>query len=176
MREDLRRRAEQLKETRAAAALELAGLDTKVPQYSSVLLSTDLPQHRAELERLRGDQAARLARLQADYLDQADTLRAELELLECEQGRTCTTVLPSPSSAKLSEIERDLQCCSCQQASGQYGDGCLIGWSVQVCRPPVKIYQCEEWDLLCEVCTARLNTTHLCRNKGMEKIAAKYYQ
>jgi len=145
VREDLRRRAEQLKETRAAAALELAGLDTK---------------HRAELERLRGDQAARLARLQADYLDQADTLRAELELLECEQGRTCTTVLPSPSSAKLSEIERDLQCCSCQQ----------------VCRPPVKIYQCEEWDLLCEVCTARLNTTHLCRNKGMEKIAAKYYQ
>merc|ERR1719342_126109 len=70
---------------------------------------------------------------------------------------------------KLSELELELQCCSCQE----------------VCRPPASIYQCPEGDLLCGACLPpKVLTCPDCgidlegntsRNKVLEKLAVKYF-
>jgi len=78
----------------------------------------------------------------------------------------------APVKPELTELEQELQCCSCGN----------------VCCPPNKIYQCPEGDLICAGCCvsagASLKTCPACdvelagmvsRNKVLENIAKKYF-
>ena len=71
--------------------------------------------------------------------DQAEHLRKEIELLENEMNQLPNELVaalqevkekerPCQKNAKLSELELELQCCSCQE----------------VCRPPACIYQVKK--------------------------------
>merc|ERR1712192_41216 len=111
----------------------------------------------------------------------AEHLRKEIELLENEMGQMPVElasaleeqarleVSAKATSSQLSELELELQCCSCQK----------------VCRPPASIYQCPEGDLLCGACLPpKVITCPDCginlegntsRNKVLEKLAVKYF-
>ena len=71
--------------------------------------------------------------------DKAEHLRKEIELLENEMNQLPNELVaalqeveekerPCQKNAKLSELELELQCCSCQE----------------VCRPPACIYQVKK--------------------------------
>ena len=162
---DLLRRKEQLEETRSSQAEEIEALDKR---------------HREELRLLRNKHAQKFAELECNYLDHVENLRKEIELLENEKANMggpvdlISNYLQSNpvKSPQVTELESELECCSC---------GCI-------CKPPCKIYQCAEGDLLCERCKDKLTPDTVCkgcnclllgqvsRNKGLEKIAAKYFQ
>lgn len=171
---DLKARRKQLGETRLGQKDEYDGLKRK---------------HEEELALMRLRQQEEKRRVEAHFLDKADHLRKEVELLENELESmnspsqlanlaldpsllsfTCTT--PSTMSNSLagpasSDLEAELQCCSC----------------LRVCHPPTKIYQCSEGDLLCSSCLPpALATCPACgmhlqgktsRNKALEKLALK---
>jgi len=164
--EDLKRRKEQLLDTKETNAIELDSLKKK---------------HKEELKKLRSDHSMRSTSFENDFLDEMERLKKEIELLENEKenlvgpNQLISDSLSSRSdssagSRQLSELESDLECCSCSY----------------ICRPPCQIYQCPEGDLLCEYCTQE-KTRKFCpkcgislagpltRNKGLEKIAAKYF-
>jgi len=164
--EDLKRRKEQLLDTKETNAIELDSLKKK---------------HKEELKKLRTDHSVRYTSFENDFLDEMERLKKDIELLENEKenmvgpNQLISECLSSRSdssagSRQLSELESDLECCSCSY----------------ICRPPCKIYQCPEGDLLCEYCSQE-KTRRFCpkcgislagalsRNKGLEKIAAKYY-
>ena len=140
---DLKARRKQLGETRVGQKDEYDGLKRK---------------HEEEIALMRLRQQEERRRVEAHFLDKADHLRKEVELLENELESmnspsqlanlaldpsllsfTCTT--PSTMNNSLagpasSDLEAELQCCSC----------------LRVCHPPTKIYQCSEGDLLCFSC------------------------
>ena len=106
--------------------------------------------------------------------DELKTILAPSELLStltpAQKSSSVTKV--APVRPELTELEQELQCCSCKM----------------VCCPPTKIYQCPEGDLLCGECCrgsgTRLETCPACqvdlrgmlsRNKVLEKIAKKYF-
>ena len=163
--EDLLRRKEQLTDTRNIQANEIESLDKR---------------HKEDLRKMRNRHAKQFANLESDYLDEAENLRKEIELLENEnENMTAPSDLISNyfhsepvKKTQLTELEAELECCSCGH----------------ICKPPCKIYQCPEGDLLCQNCKDRTDSLTTCprcqsglvgqvsRNKGLEKIAAKYYQ
>ena len=68
-------------------------------------------------------------------------------------------------------LEKELTCVSCSR----------------ICWPPIRIYQCDEGDLLCENCSNNVDisrcpechvhlSNQLSRNKALEKLARKHYQ
>jgi len=159
---DLLRRKEQLEETRTSQAEEIEALDKR---------------HKEELRKLRSRNAQKFAELECDYLDQVENLKKELELLENERAALCgpAELLSTGGTAVHSAVpglEAELECCRCEH----------------ICKPPGKIYQCPEGDLLCETCKERLGPDTVCtrchcillgqvsRNKGLEKIALKYFK
>jgi len=162
--DDLKRRKEQLRETRNNQANEIESLDKM---------------HKEELRKMRNSHAQQFSNLECDYLDHAENLKKEIELLENEKDNMAapadlisTYLVPGQvKQTQVSELEAELECCSCGH----------------ICKPPCKIYQCPEGDLLCQKCkemTESLTTCPRChsglvgqvsRNKGLEKIAAKYY-
>merc|ERR1711874_870040 len=89
-----------------------------------------------------------------------ERLGTEIRILneKLESINIPVTFLPlSPASSNasnnqrvsaLSELELELQCCSCGQ----------------ICSPPTKIYQCSDGDLLCDNCRAdpTLETCPVC--------------
>jgi len=167
--EDLRRRKEQLKETRESHMKEMQSLSHK---------------HKIDLKSLEEKYSKKFSNLENHYLDGIEQLKKDIELLENEKENMknpnqliTNSMTPSSRSCmnsamgnqNLSDLESELQCCSCQH----------------ICRPPCKIYQCPEGDILCENCKppkvlycprcrSSLEGT-MSRNKGLEKIAAKYY-
>lgn len=139
-----------------------------------------------ELEEMRRRQKEELEEAKEELEDQAEHLRKEVELLENEAGGLETSLeggmetaqpgltgstgqLDGPSEGYLSELELELQCCSCRT----------------VCRPPSHIYQCPEGDLLCTSCLPPsllscpdcgiLLQGSTSRNRVLEKLAAKYF-
>jgi len=172
---DLKARRKQLGETRVGQKDEFDGLQRK---------------HQEEVALMRLRQQEERRRVEAHFLDKADHLRKEVELLENEMESmnspsqlanlaldpsllsfTCSTPTLSTSSLmagpQTSELEAELQCCGC----------------LKVCQPPTKIYQCSEGDLLCSSCLPpTLATCPACgmhlqgrtsRNKALEKLALK---
>ena len=172
---DLKARRKQLGETRVGQKDEFDGLQRK---------------HQEEVALMRLRQQEERRRVEAHFLDKADHLRKEVELLENEMESmnspsqlanlaldpsllsfTCSTPTLSTSSLMAgpptSELEAELQCCGC----------------MKVCQPPTKIYQCSEGDLLCSSCLPpTLATCPACgmhlqgrtsRNKALEKLALK---
>ena len=93
--------------------------------------------HTNQLEDMWRRHEMELLEVEEEAEDRAEHLRKEIELLENEMGqlpadlvleaRAKLEVSPSAPSAtsQLSELELELQCCSCQN----------------VCRPPASIYQ-----------------------------------
>jgi len=157
--EDLKRRKEQLKETKANHAKEMKALAEK---------------QKCQIQNLHQNHSKKLSKLENRFLDDMENLKKEIELLENEKENMktpnliindCLTVssrAPSGMGKKqsLSEIESELECCKC-------------GF---ICRPPSKIYQCPEGDIYCESCKLlAVSVTHWSRNKVLEKIASKYY-
>jgi len=160
LNEDLLRRKQQLKETRNVQAKELNALDK---------------QHKEELRKLRNTQTQNISNLESNYLDQVEYMKKEIEFLENEKIN-----MESPQDiisnylqpSRPSELESELECCNCNL----------------ICKPPCKIYQCPEGDIFCQNCkneTDKLEecpkcgiglTGQLSRNKGLEKIAAKYFK
>ena len=174
---DLKARRKQLGETRLGQKDEFDGLQRK---------------HQEEIALMRLRQQEERRRVEAHFLDKADHLRKEVELLENEMESmnspsqlanlaldpsllsfTCSTPTTMSTSSSLmagpptSELEAELQCCGC----------------LKVCQPPTKIYQCSEGDLLCSSCLPpTLATCPACgmhlqgrtsRNKALEKLALK---
>ena len=94
--------------------------------------------HMEQLEEMWRRQEVELLEVDEEAEDVAEHLRKEIELLENEMGQLPDELVSaleeqarlevSPKKAKssqLSELELELQCCSCQN----------------VCRPPASIYQ-----------------------------------
>jgi len=162
---DLLRRKEQLQDTRSSQAQEIKCLDKR---------------HKEELKIIRNSHAQRFAELECNYLDHVENLKKEIELLENEKdnmGRPVDLMsnylhADPGKPSQLTELESELECCSCGH----------------ICKPPCKIFQCPEGDLLCQTCKDRIGQDTLCprcqcglfgqvsRNKGLEKIATKYFQ
>jgi len=163
---DLKARRKQLGDTTRGQKEELATLQQK---------------HNEELALMRRRHEEECRRLETTYIDRADNLRKEVELLENEMesmaapGQLASLALdpnlsmtcsPGPGPV-LSELELELQCCGCRR----------------VCRPPTKIYQCPEGDLLCDSCVPPILSTcpdcgtqlqgQTSRNKVLEKLAVK---
>jgi len=141
--------------------------------------------HTEQLEEMWRRQELELLEVEEEAEDRAEHLRKEIELLENEMGQLPAEMVSAleeqarlaggaeasatANTSKLSELELELQCCSCQE----------------VCRPPARIYQCPEGDLLCGACLPPKvlscpdcgidldgNTS---RNKVLEKLAVKYF-
>jgi len=157
--EDLKRRKEQLRETKANHAKEMQVLADK---------------QKCQIQNLQQNYSKKLSKLESRFLDDMENLKKDIELLENEKENMkapnliindCLSVssrAPSGMGKKqtLSEIESELECCKC-------------GF---ICRPPSKIYQCPEGDIFCESCKQlEVSVTHWSRNKVLEKIASKYY-
>ena len=68
--EDLKRRKEQLLDTRETNAIELESLKKK---------------HKEELKKLRNDHSVRFSSFENDFLDEMERLKKEIELLENEK-------------------------------------------------------------------------------------------
>ena len=68
--EDLKRRKEQLLDTRETNAIELESLKKK---------------HKEELKKLRNDHSVRFGSFENDFLDEMERLKKEIELLENEK-------------------------------------------------------------------------------------------
>ena len=94
--------------------------------------------HMDQLEEMWRRQEVELLEVDEEAEDVSEHLRKEIELLENEMGQLPDELVSaleeqarlevSPKKAKssqLSELELELQCCSCQN----------------VCRPPASIYQ-----------------------------------
>jgi len=165
---DLKARRKQLVETRGGQKEELSSLQQK---------------HEEELVRLRRRHAEECRKMEDIYLDKAEHLRKEVELLENEMESmnspsqlaslaldpSLTLSCSSTPAPQLTELEEELQCCGCRA----------------VCRPPTRIYQCSEGDLLCSSCLPPTLTTcpecghalkgQTSRNKVLEKLAVKYF-
>jgi len=169
-------------------------------------IKQDLDIRKKQLEEVEVDQASKLNKLKSSHKLEEDEMRQrhiketetmqvrhsgevqrikqEIKKLEeeleniiapCELLSNLTTTSRSSSLAKitptkpgLSELEQELTCCGCSL----------------VCRPPSKIYQCSEGDLICEICRKTLETCPECqmklagglsRNKVLENIARKYF-
>ena len=82
---------------------------------------------------------SKLIQVEEEAEDKAEHLRKEIELLENEMNQLPNELVaalqevkekerPCQKNAKLSELELELQCCSCQE----------------VCRPPACIYQVKK--------------------------------
>ena len=124
MGKDLEARRTQLKEVKQLHREEDAHL-TKV--------------HTKQLEEMWRRHEVELLDVEEEAEDRAEHLRKEIELLENEmrqlpsdlvlEAQAKLEVSPKTSNAgsQLSELELELQCCSCQK----------------VCRPPASIYQVE---------------------------------
>ena len=70
MTEDLKRRKEQLLDTKETNAIELDSLKKK---------------HKEELKKLRIDQSQRFTSFENDFLDEMERLKKEIDLLENEK-------------------------------------------------------------------------------------------
>jgi len=141
--------------------------------------------HQQEIKDMKERHDKEIKYLEDEYLDQSEHLKKEIELLENElesmsapslilSAITNTEFLPrtpTPLSSEMTELEADLQCCACDL----------------ICKPPLKIYQCPEGDLLCQKCKEQPDLTkcpdcgvelagQISRNKVLENIAAKYFQ
>ena len=68
--EDLKRRKEQLLDTKETNAIELDSLKKR---------------HKEELKKLRNDQSFRFTSFESDFLDEMERLKKEIELLENEK-------------------------------------------------------------------------------------------
>ena len=125
MGKDLEARRTQLKEVKQLHREEDAHL-TKV--------------HTKQLEEMWRRHEVELLDVEEEAEDRAEHLRKEIELLENEMGQLPADLVleaqaklevsPKTSTdagSQLSELELELQCCSCQK----------------VCRPPASIYQVE---------------------------------
>ena len=122
MGKDLEARRTQLKEVKELHRDEDAHL-TKV--------------HTKQLEEMWRRHEVELLEVEEEAEDRAEHLRKEIELLENEMGQLPADLIleaqakqeeVSPKTragSQLSELELELQCCSCQN----------------VCRPPASIYQ-----------------------------------
>ena len=102
--------------------------------------------HTEQLEEMWRRQEAELLEVDEEAEDMAEHLRKEIELLENEMGqmpaelvlaleaqaRVDGGAVPAKTNSQLSELELELQCCSCQK----------------VCRPPASIYQVEAISVL----------------------------
>ena len=134
MGKDLEARKTQLKEVKEFHRNEEARL-TKV--------------HMEQLEEMWRRQEMELLEVEEEAEDRAEHLRKEIELLENEMGQLPAELVSAleeqarleggaeegraaANSSKLSELELELQCCSCQE----------------VCRPPASIYQVAEKRIL----------------------------
>jgi len=168
MNADLKSRKKQLKETKGTQKGDMGFLLTK---------------QQKELEDMRRRHAKEDDILEEHFLDRGEELSKEIELLENEMNnmkspsQVIHSTLPSlersysgtnSNRTDLSEIEDELKCCSCQK----------------LCKPPIKIYQCPEGDLLCEKCKPNVKSCPECginlegrisRNKGLENIAKKHF-
>jgi len=166
---DLKARRKQLGETTQGQREELTLIQQK---------------HNEELKVMRLKHQEECCRLENHFLDRADHLRKEVELLENEMesmaspsqlaslaldsslSLPCCSPAPRPL---LSELEQELQCCGCQI----------------VCRPPTKIFQCPEGDLVCGSCLPPILVNcpdcgcglqgQTSRNKVLEKLALKHF-
>ena len=165
LNEDLLRRKQQLQDTLNIQADEIVSLDKR---------------HKEEVRQIRNNHAQKFAELECNYLDYVEDLKKEIELLENEKDNMSAPVdlisnylhTAPVKTNQVTELESELECCSCGH----------------ICKPPCKIYQCPEGDLLCQKCKDRIDSTTVCprcqsgllgqvsRNKGLEKIAAKYFQ
>ena len=122
MGKDLEARRSQLKEVKDSHRDEEARL-TKV--------------HAEQLEEMWRRQEVELLEVEEEAEDMTEHLRKEIELLENEMGQMPDELVSAledqarlevsrkTTSSQLSELELELQCCSCQK----------------VCRPPASIYQ-----------------------------------
>ena len=95
--------------------------------------------HTEQLEEMWRRQEAELLEVDEEAEDMAEHLRKEIELLENEMGqmpaelvlaleaqaRVVGGAVPAKTNSQLSELELELQCCSCQR----------------VCKPPASIFQ-----------------------------------
>merc|ERR1712012_685042 len=112
MGEDLRRRKEQLKETRESHMKEMQSLSHK---------------HKIDLKSLEEKYSKKFSNLENHYLDGIEQLKKDIELLENEKENTknpnqliTNSMTPSSRSCmnsamgnqNLSDLESELQCCS----------------------------------------------------------------
>merc|ERR1712025_159037 len=165
---DLKARKKQLKETKVTQKGDMDFL---------------LAKQQKELEEMWARHAKEDDLLEDHFLDRGEELRKEIELLENEMenmkspSQVINSALPSlersysgtnSNRTDLSDIEDEIKCCSCQI----------------LCKPPLKIYQCPEGDLLCEKCKPKIRSCPECginlegkisRNKGLENIAKKHF-
>ena len=95
--------------------------------------------HTEQLEEMWRRQEAELLEVDEEAEDMAEHLRKEIELLENEMGqmpaelvlaleaqaRVDGGAVPAKTNSQLSELELELQCCSCQRE----------------CKPPASIFQ-----------------------------------
>ena len=161
---------------------------TKVAQLEAEYLKSisDL-KHEAALEEqeLMAIQQQEVNALKKAHADEEQRIEFEIRKLEAElesilapvrllaslrnsSPEEKNVIIEQRNNAKLSELEQELQCCSC----------------MQICCPPIMIYQCPEGDLICQHCKDQvttcpgcnisLNNQLLSRNKVLENIARKY--
>lgn len=136
-----------------------------------------IKRHSHERESMDSRHSAEEERIQREIVkleEELESIIAPSQLLSSltsiQSSSSVTKV--APVKPELTELEQELECC-----------GCGV-----VCRPPTKIYQCPEGDLICEGCKggagARLDTCPACkvdlagmvsRNKVLENIAKKYF-
>ena len=94
--------------------------------------------HTKQLEEMWRRHEVELLEVEEEAEDRAEHLRKEIELLENEMGHLPADLVleaqaklevspKSSAGSQLSELELELQCCSCKK----------------VCRPPASIYQVE---------------------------------
>merc|ERR1711915_353913 len=103
--------------------------------------------------------------------NELESMSAPSQILSAITNAEILPRTPTPLSSEMTELEADLQCCACDL----------------ICKPPLKIYQCPEGDLLCQKCKEHPDLTkcpdcgmelagQISRNKVLENIAAKYFQ
>merc|ERR1712170_314692 len=139
----------------------------------------------SQVDKNLNDCKTRVAQLESEYLKSVSDLKNEafteeeallavhmneIKSLRKDGDQQEKRMVIEDSNAKLSELESELQCCSC----------------LKVCCPPGKIYQCPEGDLLCDqcrdtvticpACNIALNPQLISRNKVLENISMKYFK
>ena len=94
--------------------------------------------------------------LECNYLDYVEDLKKEIELLENEKDNMSAPIdlifnylhTGPVKTNQVTELESELECFKCGL----------------ICKPPSKIYQCPEGDLLCQNCKDRIESIAVCQS------------
>jgi len=168
--DDLALKKRQLEEVEEERCKRVRMLKEAHKKEEEVMMASQKQQLEEQTSRHRGEEA-RIGQEIAKLEDELERLAAPSQLLSSLSSTPNATISPAPpAKAELSELELELQCCSCSK----------------VCAPPSLIFQCPEGDLICGTCkdsglklcpSCRLELAgQTSRNKVLEKIAKKYFK